>query len=108
VLGAKERSVRVHFKLEEFEPFKITIDGVEYPYKSLRPLAKKERLTTNVHEYVYQLPTNKYVYLTVVGDEDQPSAFGLTRGWYVAEIISKDDAEWLIQSLAPFTAMYEQ
>ena len=99
--------MRVRFQLEEFEPFKITVDGVDYRFSSLKTLARKERLTTNVHEYVYQLPTGKYVYLTVVGDEDQKSAFGLTRGWYVAEIVSEADADWLIKSLAPFTALYD-
>ena len=99
--------MRVHFQLEEFEPFKITVDGVDYRFSSLKTLARKERITTHVHEYVYQLPTGKYVYLTVVGDDDQNSAAGITRGWYVAEIVSKTDAEWLINSLAPFTALYD-
>ena len=99
--------MRVHFQLEELEPFKITVDGVDYPYASLTPLARKERLATNVSEFVYKLPTGKYIYLTVVGDEDQTSAFGVTRGWYVAEVISKNDADWLVQSLAPFTALYK-
>jgi len=83
------------------------MDGVSYPFASLETLAKKMRVATNVSEFVYKLPTGKYVYLTVVGDEDQISAYGVSRGWYVAEVISEKDALWLVKALEPFTNMNE-
>ena len=106
-LGPKERFLRVHFDLKDLEPFTFRVDGVDYGISLLNPLAQKMRIPTNVSEYVYKLPTGKYVYLTVVGDEDQTSAYGIARGWYVAEVLPEKDATWLIQALEPFTRMYK-
>lgn len=58
-----------------------------------------------MHEYVFRLPTNEYVYLTVVADEAGVSAFGIDKGWYVAEKLPEKDAKWLIDALEPFTAL---
>ena len=99
--------MRVHFDLKDLEPFTFRVDGVDYGISLLNPLAQKMRIPTNVSEYVYKLPTGKYVYLTVVGDEDQTSAYGIARGWYVAEVLPEKDATWLIQALEPFTRMYK-
>ena len=71
------------------------------------PLAEKGRLTTNIHEYVYKLPTDEYIYVTVVGDEDQTSAYGIHKGWYVIESISEDEAKFDIDALSKFTALYK-
>jgi len=98
--------MRVRFDLKEFEPFTFTVDGKSYAFRDLTPLARKERLPTLVHEYVFRLPRHEYVYLTVVSDEDQAVANGIYRGWYVAEILSEKDALWLIEALKPFTALY--
>lgn len=99
--------MRVHFNLQDLEPLRIDVEGISYPFASLEPLARKMSLATNINEFVYKLPSGKYVCLTVVGDEDQTSAFGVSRGWYVAEILSEKDALWLIKALEPFTKLYE-
>lgn len=97
--------MRVYFNLKEFEPFSFQINGVNYKFSELKPLAEKTSYATNISELVYKLPSNSYVHLTIVSDEDQISAYGITRGWYVAETINEQDAFWLIKALEPFTAM---
>lgn len=82
-------------------------NGAEYPFKKLTPLAKKVRLATNIHEYVYQLPTGEYIYATVVGDEDQTDALGIRKGWYLIESISEEEAMLDIDTLSKFTVLYE-
>ena len=100
--------MRIHFDLPQFAPFEIEVEGTKYAFSSMKPLAQKSRLATKVSEFVYRLPTGKYVYLTVVGDEDQTSGFGIHRGWYVAEIISEEDAKFAIDALAKFTTLYDR
>ena len=98
--------MRTRFDLEEFEPFTFVAGGKRYAFSDLTPLARKERLATLVQEYVYKLPDQSYVYLTVVGDDDQYMSNGIARGWYVAEPMTEADALWLIGALEPFTALY--
>lgn len=95
--------MRTRFELAELEPFHFVVDDVSYRFSGAQALAKKERITTLVNEYVFKLPTGKYVYLTVVGDDDQYMENGLARGWYVAEVLPEADALCLIKALEPFT-----
>jgi hypothetical protein len=97
--------MRTRFELAEYEPFHFDVEGVSYKFSGMLALAKKERPTTLVHEYVFKLPIGKYVYLTVVGDDDQYMKNGLERGWYVAELLSESDALWLVNALGPFTEL---
>lgn len=99
--------MRIHFELGEFDQMTIEHNGVNYPFSQLIPLAEKRRLATNISEYVYKLPTNKYVYVTVVGEEEQPTGNGIYKGWYIVEDISKDEAKKDIDLLSEFTAMYK-
>lgn len=99
--------MRVYFDLKEFAPMVFEHKGEKYPFSQLTPLAEKRRLATNISEYVYRLPTSEYVYVTVVGDEDQTSAYGIHRGWYVIETISEKDALFAIDALSKFTALYK-
>lgn len=108
IIEDKGPTMRVRFDLKPTEPFSFVADGVSYRFSSLRPLAEKRRTATKVSEYVFKLPDGRHVYLTVVADEDQNSAFGVERGWYVAEIISDKDAEFLINALALFTKLYRK
>lgn len=100
--------MRIYFDLPQFAPFEIEVEGTKYAFSSLKPLARKTRRDTNISEFVYRLPTGKYIYLTVVGDEDQTSGYGIHRGWYVAEVIPEDDAKFAIDALAKFTALYDR
>jgi hypothetical protein len=99
--------MRVYFDLKEFAPMVFEHKGEKYPFSQLEPLAEKRRLATNISEYVFRLPTSEYVYITVVGDEDQTSAHGIYRGWYVIEPLSKKEAEFAIDALSKFTALYK-
>ncbi len=98
--------MRIQFDLEQFEKFTFTVNGEKYSISTLEPLAEKSRLKTNIHEYVYKLPTEKYVYLTVVGDENETSALGIYRGWYVAEILTEEDAQLMIKAIENFKAVF--
>ena len=98
--------MRIRFDLKPLEPFTFEVTGQCYGFAHLQPLARKERIATLVHEFVYKLPEHGYVYLTVVGDDDQYSGDGIARGWYVVEPMSEKDALWLIDSLRPFTELY--
>lgn len=99
--------MRVHFELDQYAPMVFEYKGVEYQFSQLTPLAEKRRLATNIFEYVYKLPTNEYIYVTVVGDGDQKSAIGIHKGWYVVEPISEEDARFDIDALSRFTALYK-
>ena len=79
--------------------FKFADDDTSYDWSKLKPLAKRCRLATNICEFVYNLPGKGYIYLTVVGDEDQKTSFGITRGWYVVEKISEEYAKIDIESM---------
>ena len=99
--------MRVPFQLKKFEPFHFTVQGVTYSCPNTKRLAEKRSLAANIHEYVLETPDGKKVWLTVVGDEGQISAYGIERGWYVAEVLSEEDAAFLIKALAEFTKLYE-
>ena len=98
--------MRINFDLKPLEPFTFIVEGENYSFSSLKPLAQKLRPATNISEFVYKLPTGKHVYLTVVGDENQTSEYSVHKGWYVAEILSDENAEFLIKALEKFTALY--
>ena len=99
--------MRIRFDLKEFEPFSFVVGNKRYAFSKLEPLARKEWHATLVHEYVYKLPDQSYVYLTIVGDDDQYMSDGIARGWYVAETVEEKDALWLIEALKSFTALYK-
>ena len=96
--------MRKHFQLKQHEPMSFEHNGISYQTSNLQPLAEKMRLATNISELVYQIPTGEYIYLTVVGDEDQTSGIG--KGWYVAEPMTEEEAKFAIDAFAKFTAMY--
>ena len=97
----------VSFQLKNFEPFYFSVEGVTYTYPNVRRLAEKKNLGANIHEYVVETPDGKKVWLTVVGDEGQTSAYGIQRGWYVTQVLSEEDATFLVKALAEFTKLYE-
>ena len=99
--------MRVHFELDQYAPMVFEHKGVKYQFPQLTPRAEKRRLAANIFEYVYHLPTNEYIYVTVVGDEDQTSGFGIHKGWYLIESISEDEANFYIDALSKFTALYK-
>jgi hypothetical protein len=49
----------------------------------------------------------KKIWLTIVGDEDQSTIYGVECGWYVAEVLSEEDADFLVKALAEFTKVHE-
>jgi hypothetical protein len=99
--------MRIHFDLGEFDPMTFEHNGVQYLFSDLTPLAEKRRLSTNIHEYVYRLPDEQYIYVTIVGDDEQPSSSGIHRGWYVIELLSGKEALFLIDALSKFTARHQ-
>jgi hydrogenase maturation factor len=99
--------MRVPFQLKNFEPFCFSVEGVTYTYPNVRRLAERRNLAANIHEYVVETPNGKKVWLTVVGDEDQTSAYGIQHGWYVAQVLSEENATFLVKALAEFTKFYE-
>lgn len=99
--------MRVQFDLQVGEPMTFAVDGIAYKFSGFRALAIKEHFTTGVFEYVFQLPTGQHVYLTVVSADETPSAYGVSRGWYVAEKVSADDAAFLMDAYAKFTAAHQ-
>jgi hypothetical protein len=96
--------VRVPFDLKDFEPFTFSVEGCTYRYSDVSRLAEKRNIAANIDEAVIQTPDGKKVWLTVVGDEDQTSAYGIQRGWYVAQVLPDDQAVVLVKALAPFTS----
>ncbi len=99
--------MRIRFELNDLEAFYFEFKGEKYAFSSLKPLARKERLATNIREYIYELPIGDFVYLTVVGDEDQTSGLGVAKGWYVVEELNLEEAKNSIDALAKFTVMYD-
>ena len=83
----------------------FVVQGVTYSYAKSERLAEKCNFAANIYEYVLETPDGKKVWLTVVGDEDQVSAYGIERGWYVAQVLSEEDAAFLIKALAKFTKL---
>ena len=90
--------MRVHFKLNAFEPFRVDLDGTTYAFSDLKPLAERRRLATNIGELVLKLSNGKFIYLTVVGDESEVSVYGVGSGWYVAETIDEQQANAFVRS----------
>ena len=99
--------MRVSFQLKNYEPFCFCVEGVTYTYPNVRRIAEKRNLAANVYESVVETPDGKKVWVTVVGDEDQTSAYGIQRGWYVTQVLSEEDAGFLVKALTEFTKLYE-
>lgn len=99
--------MRVPFQLKNFEPFYFSVDGVTYTYSNVKRLAHKRSFPANIDESVVETLDGKKIWLTIVGDEDQSSAYGIERGWYVAEVLSDEDAAFLVKALAEFTKVHE-
>lgn len=99
--------MRKHFKCNVSEPMLIEHNGKHYQLTRLEPLAQKTRLETRITEYVFHLQHDEYIYLTIVGDEDQPLAQGARKGWYLVESLSKAEADIEIDLLSKFTAEHQ-
>jgi hypothetical protein len=94
--------MRIQFRLTELQPFAFTVEGNTYAYGGLKRLALKRNLDANIEESVLETPAGKKIWLTVVGDDDQVSAFGIHRGWYVAKVLPDDSAAVLIKAFEPW------
>jgi hypothetical protein len=107
-IRSKEVPLRVSFQLKNLEPFYFSVDGVIYTYPNVKRLAHKRSLLANIDESVVETRDGKKIWLTIVGDEDQSSAYGIESGWYVAQVLSEEDAAFLVKALAEFTKVHEQ
>jgi hypothetical protein len=95
--------MRVPFQLKEFQPFSFSVEGNIYSYPGVQRLAHKMNMAANIEESVVGTPDGKKVWLTVVGDEDQTSPYGIQRGWYVAQGLPDDSAAVLIKAFTLIT-----
>jgi hypothetical protein len=95
--------MRVSFQLKDFQPFSFSVEGITYSYTSVRRLAHKLNLVANIEESVVETPEGKKVWLTVVGDEDQTSPYGIQRGWYVAQTLPEESAAVLVKAFTAIT-----
>jgi len=98
--------MRVEFRLQPTEEMTFRFDGKTYRFTELTALARKENMWTHIHEYVYRLPTGKNIYVTVVGDAIHDHALGVLSGWYQVDELSDENARFLIEALAKFTAVH--
>ena len=96
-------AMRVPFTLEQFQRFSFSVEGITYAYPNVRRLAEKHNLAANIEESIVETPDGKQVWLTVVGDEDQVSPYGIERGWYVAQILSEERAAILVKAFTAIT-----
>jgi hypothetical protein len=96
--------MRKYFDLIPGEPFllEITDDkgGTTFvEFKDAAEYAVIGNLYANINDSVRTAGlADKFFRLTLVGDEDQVSAYGIQRGWYVARWISREEADRLRQS----------
>jgi hypothetical protein len=97
-------TMRVPFQLENFQPFSFSVGGVTYAYPETTRLAFKPNLEANIEESVVQTRDGKKIWLTVVGDEDEASPYGIQRGWYVAQALPEDSAAFLVKAFAGWSA----
>ena len=100
--------MRVRFELRNIaEPFTFVVENTTYALSATQHLAEKRNLAANIYEYVLKTPHGKNVWLTLVGDEDATSGLGVERGWYVTQVLSEEEAKFLIKALSEFTKLYE-
>ena len=81
----------------------LVADGTTYDYSALDRLAQRSNFDASLEESILALPDGKCVWLTVVGDEDQTPGFGYFRGWYVAKVMSLQNAERLVKAFKLLT-----
>ena len=92
-------TIRVPFTLKQSQPFSFSVSGITYAYPNVRRLAERHNLAANIEESVVETPDGKQVWLTVVGDDDQVSPYGIRHGWYVAQVLSRESAAVLVKAL---------
>ena len=96
--------MRVPFQLNNFQPFTFSVEGKTYSFQDTVRLAFKPNLTANVHEYIVQLPDEKKIWLTIVGDQDAVSPAGIERGWYVTQPLDDESAASLVKAFSLWAA----
>ncbi|MGA2183358.1 MAG: hypothetical protein ABSH47_10030 [Bryobacteraceae bacterium] len=94
--------MRVPFHLQGLQPLSFSVEGTTYSYETVTRLAHRQNLDANIQESVIETPEGKKVWLTVVGDEDQMSPFGIQHGWYVAKLLDTESADSLVRAFAAF------
>ena len=92
--------MRVHFNLKNYEAMTFTVDGKTYSYPQTPRLAFKPNHAANIEEVLLQTPDNKKVWLTVVGEDAEPSGAGILRGWYVAKVLDDESAADLVKAFS--------
>ncbi len=97
-------TARVYFKLQQFAPFEFCVDGVTYSFSEVRRLAQRDHHMANLSESVVETRDGKKVWLTVVGDSDEPSASGgIDQGWYTAIQLTDEEAAIATKAIKTFT-----
>jgi hypothetical protein len=90
--------MRTPFQLTELQPFSFSVEGRTYTYPVVTRLACKMNLNANIEESIVETSDGTKVWLTVVGDEDQQSPFGILRGWYVATVLPDESAAVVVKA----------
>jgi hypothetical protein len=80
----------------------FSVEGTTNSYARVKRLAHRMNFDTNIEESVVETLDGKKIWLTVAGDEDQISPFGILRGWYVAKPPDNESAAFIVTALAGF------
>lgn len=80
------------------------MDGKRYSYPDSKRLAFKPNLVANIEETIIQTPDAHKVWLTVVSADEEPSPYGIQRGWYTVQVLDDASAGSLVQAFAPWAA----
>jgi hypothetical protein len=96
--------MRVPFQLTELQPFSIVVDGKRYSYADSKRLAFKPNLVANIEETIIQTPDGRKIWLTVVSADEEPTPYGIQRGWYTVQVLDDASADNLIKAFALWAA----
>lgn len=92
--------MRTQFHLSEGQEMTFTHQGKTYSYAAARHLAQKPNLAANIEETILQTGDGKLIWLTVVGELDDPGPYGNMSGWYTTQTLDEDSAANLTKAFS--------
>lgn len=90
--------MRIPFSTREFEAFRFVFKEKTCSYPDCERVAERANSTANVHEDLLRLPDGTIVWLTVVGDDENPEGRGTRTGWYTVVELEPERAQRFINS----------
>lgn len=89
----KPMDARHRFNLSALDAFRVTVGPAVFSRSECYVFAELSNRAAGIYQEIWKSTAKKFIFVTVVSEDDDWSSMGVLKGWYEAHLISEADAE---------------